>query len=364
MNEALLSKWLWRFGEERDHLWRMVIAEKYGEEDGGWYSKDPHCPFGITLWKGIMKEKVRFAKGVRYEPGSGQSISFWHDVWLGERALCESFPELYAIATVKNAKIGELFIRNDNGGSWNIIFTRRTNDWELEKLMEFYGTLHEAGLHFGEEDGRVWIWGSGGRFSVKSLYKEIAKETAEKELRNEEIIRNFPHKKVWDVEIPFRICFFAWMAYLGRVQTMDNLNERGMNLVNLCVFCDEGEEEDVDHLLLKCTRAKNVWDWFFGSFGVPWVRPNSVKEALCLDIISEELPPKGRWVAKHLPKAIMWALWNERNRRIFDCKAQEWSRVRLDVQDLLFDWSRGSDVVKETRHVDFIVHWDSIVKTW
>ncbi|KAL5699560.1 hypothetical protein ACHQM5_030443 [Ranunculus cassubicifolius] len=53
-----------------------------------------------------MKEKVRFAKGVRYDPGNGQSISFWHDVWLGERALCESFPELYAIATVKNAKIG------------------------------------------------------------------------------------------------------------------------------------------------------------------------------------------------------------------------------------------------------------------
>ncbi|KAL5700050.1 hypothetical protein ACHQM5_025549 [Ranunculus cassubicifolius] len=65
MNEALLGKWLWRFGEERDHLWRMVIAEKYGEEEGGWYSKDPLCPFGITLWKDIVKERLRFAKGVR-----------------------------------------------------------------------------------------------------------------------------------------------------------------------------------------------------------------------------------------------------------------------------------------------------------
>ncbi|KAL5709840.1 hypothetical protein ACHQM5_020477 [Ranunculus cassubicifolius] len=363
MNEALLSKWLWRFGEERDHLWRMVIAEKYGEEEGGWYSKDPLCPFGITLWKGIMKGRVKFAKGIRFEPGRGQSISFWHDIWLGESALCDTFPELYAFSAVKNAKIGDVFIPNENGGSWNIIFSRRAQDWEVEKLMEFYGILHEAGLLFGEEDGRVWIWGNGGNFSVKSFYEEIAKDLAEKELRNDEILRLFPHEKVWDLEIPFRICFFAWMAFLGRIQTMDNLNERGLNLVNLCVLCDEGEEEDVDHLLLRCTRANEVWEWFFGSFGVPWVKPRSIKEALRMDLIQEELQPKGKWIARHLPKAIMWALWNERNRRIFEHKAQEMSRVKLDVQDLMFDWSRGSEVVKDSGHIDFIVHWDSLVRS-
>ena len=29
-NEALLRKWLWRFGIEEDVLWRQVIEMKYG----------------------------------------------------------------------------------------------------------------------------------------------------------------------------------------------------------------------------------------------------------------------------------------------------------------------------------------------
>ncbi len=31
-NKALLGKWLWRFGSEESHLWRRVIAAKYGLE--------------------------------------------------------------------------------------------------------------------------------------------------------------------------------------------------------------------------------------------------------------------------------------------------------------------------------------------
>ena len=35
-NEALLGKWLWRFGMERATLWRQVIEVKYDSEWGGW----------------------------------------------------------------------------------------------------------------------------------------------------------------------------------------------------------------------------------------------------------------------------------------------------------------------------------------
>ena len=31
-NKALLGKWLWRFGVEETHLWRRVVALKFGEE--------------------------------------------------------------------------------------------------------------------------------------------------------------------------------------------------------------------------------------------------------------------------------------------------------------------------------------------
>ena len=34
-NQALLGKWLWRFGIEKDALWRQVIESKYGSLWGG-----------------------------------------------------------------------------------------------------------------------------------------------------------------------------------------------------------------------------------------------------------------------------------------------------------------------------------------
>ena len=46
-NQALLGKWLWRYGHETSHLWRRVIAMKYREGKGGWctraYSRAHGC---------------------------------------------------------------------------------------------------------------------------------------------------------------------------------------------------------------------------------------------------------------------------------------------------------------------------------
>ena len=38
-NQALVGKWLWRYGYEVTHLWRRVISTKYGEGQGGWSTK-------------------------------------------------------------------------------------------------------------------------------------------------------------------------------------------------------------------------------------------------------------------------------------------------------------------------------------
>ena len=54
-NQALLGKWLWRFGHEVSHLWRRVISTKYGEGQGGWCTKVCRKTHGCGLWRSIMK---------------------------------------------------------------------------------------------------------------------------------------------------------------------------------------------------------------------------------------------------------------------------------------------------------------------
>ena len=54
-NEALLGKRLWRFGIEKDALWRQVIEMKYGcvLGGGGWCTRSVNGPYDVGLWKNI-----------------------------------------------------------------------------------------------------------------------------------------------------------------------------------------------------------------------------------------------------------------------------------------------------------------------
>jgi len=50
-NEALLGKWLWRFMNEKDNLWRKVVNIKYGDDGLGWFPSISKGPFGYSLPK-------------------------------------------------------------------------------------------------------------------------------------------------------------------------------------------------------------------------------------------------------------------------------------------------------------------------
>jgi hypothetical protein len=54
-NQALLGKWLWRYGTETDAFWRSIIFSKYGDSQGGWINREVHGPHGVSLWKHIRK---------------------------------------------------------------------------------------------------------------------------------------------------------------------------------------------------------------------------------------------------------------------------------------------------------------------
>ena len=48
-NRALLSEWNWPFAHERDSLWRTVIGTKFGEDVGGWCTRDFKGPYDTGL---------------------------------------------------------------------------------------------------------------------------------------------------------------------------------------------------------------------------------------------------------------------------------------------------------------------------
>jgi hypothetical protein len=79
-NHALLGKWLWRYGIEREACWRVAVDSKFGSLLGGWCSREPVGAYGLGLWKNIRKGWGIFSSFTRLEMGDGVWTKFWHDL--------------------------------------------------------------------------------------------------------------------------------------------------------------------------------------------------------------------------------------------------------------------------------------------
>ena len=99
-NQALLGKWLWRYGHEVSHLWRQVISAKYGEGQEGWRTNVCRRSHGCGLWRSINEGWESFSK---------------HR------------------SAVKDACISEVLWILEGGTVrvWNLRFYRAFEDWEL-----------------------------------------------------------------------------------------------------------------------------------------------------------------------------------------------------------------------------------------
>ena len=101
LNKALLGKWIWRFASDRDCTWKTLINIKYGLEGLGWCSNEIRGPFGVGLWKEIIKESSWVKENWRFIVGNGTKIRFWLDLWCGTAPLRHSFPILFDLAVNK-----------------------------------------------------------------------------------------------------------------------------------------------------------------------------------------------------------------------------------------------------------------------
>lgn len=94
-NRAMLAKWFWRFGMERDSLWRRVVVARYGEISP-WESKEVRFRHGCGVWKSIQKIKEGFWNFIRFNLRSGRKIKFWKDRWIGDYPLRDVFRNIHS----------------------------------------------------------------------------------------------------------------------------------------------------------------------------------------------------------------------------------------------------------------------------
>ena len=249
MNQALLCKWCWRFANERDSLWRLVISTKFGEEAGGWKTRDIRGGYGIGLWKDIRKEWLTFSQNIISSLGNGRRLGFWKDPWCNETVLCNEFPTLFNLANHKDARVVDVWDSSREEGGWSPVFLRPFNDWEMDEVERFLHFLVNQKVRPFQEDRLVLKESKTNGFSVSLMYRKLRYS----------IPTDFPWRSIWNPIVPPKMGFFEWEASWGKVFTLDQLKRKGIPLVNRCSLCEENEET-IDHLLIHCSRAKLLWD--------------------------------------------------------------------------------------------------------
>ena len=76
MNEARKAKWLWRFANEEDALWKKVIVMKCGVDNFGWWSKKISCGHRVGWWKSIMSGFDHFYSLIQFKVKNGSKVLF------------------------------------------------------------------------------------------------------------------------------------------------------------------------------------------------------------------------------------------------------------------------------------------------
>jgi hypothetical protein len=337
-----LGKWLWRYGNEEDAFWRLLICSKYGNSHGGWITREVSGPHGVSLWKTIRKEWGNFVKYVNFEVGDGTKIKFWLDIWCGSCSLKEGYPDLFRIARDKEALVVDHMCFQNGVVSWVLNFTRPAQDWELESIASFLKLLYSSSAKGQGEDRLCWQGSASGAFQVKAYYKALLPTAG----------HVIPWKSIWKTRAPPRVAFFVWAAALGRILTIDNLRKRHVIVIDWCYMC-KGCGESIAHLLLHCLAAREIWSFIFSMFNILWVMPSGVMDLLscwghsCCNV-------RIRKIWDLIPSCVFWCLWRERNSRSFEGKENNLMEIKLIFIRTLMEWSKAAGATPCTTVLDFI----------
>ena len=108
--------------------------------------------------------------------------------------------------------------------------------------------------------------------------------------------------------------------------------------VDWCIMC-HCCDKTLDHLLLYCGKAYQLWCFVFRIFGISWVPSCTVRDFLF---------SWWNWLGKHsssiwnlVSLCLMWCIWRERNRRTFEDLDRYEDHLLALFSGSLFDWARA-----------------------
>ena len=168
-----------------------------------------------------------------------------------------AFLELYCMSRTNDSLVAEVMCWSSGRIHWDAKFRCPPQDCGQESFdlfmdIVYSSTVQELGL-----DKVCWKLVRSRGFEVRGFYLSFYPPT----------LLSFPWRMTWQSKVPPRVAFFSWFSSLGRILTTDNLCKRRALVLDWCYICKSCGEL-VDHLLLYCPIACELWSLVFCLFGI------------------------------------------------------------------------------------------------
>jgi mannosylglycoprotein endo-beta-mannosidase len=186
--------------------------------------------------------------------GDGERALFWKDRWLNGVRVADLASNLLAL--VASRKVSTRTVKEGLGGEWLRDCGPDLGHAAVAEFFLLWRVVGAARLVPERSDEFVWRWSVDGKFSVSSAYRaffagRVGAPTA---------------SQIWRSRAPYSCKFFAWLISRNRCWTADRLQRRGLPAPASCPLCNQ-EPETIQHLLLGCVVAREVWTWALSRWG-------------------------------------------------------------------------------------------------
>lgn len=304
-NDALLAKVSWRILIKPNCLLARILTGKYCKS-----SSFLDCSVSTTAshgWRGICIGRDLLKTQLGRAIGSGTTTRVWKDPWLSlESPLTPMGPpaEQDQCMTVAN------------------LLCPISKTWNREKILRTLPQYEQEILavrpsKMGAPDRYVWLPSISGDYSAKSGYHAAANmELIGKKQAHNSGEFNWS-KEIWDIQCLPKVKFLLWKAMKNALPVGENLKSRGINPLGSCPHC--GEEESCLHLFFHCRYSQQVWSQAPFKLPVTLVQFTTVRMGLESFKKMVCLPPSGIESGNLCPW-IMWMIWVNRNKKIFEQK--------------------------------------------
>eukprot|EP00253_Pinus_taeda_P035256 PITA_35256 len=307
LNRVLGVKLWWRWLRGGNDLWKTIWKEKYNMPDSAVeILRQRETPKGSSIWDLAHLNRDLVEKHTFWEIRGSEEANFWEDKWHQKERLSriQGLHQIRDRIGGDRTHVRDYWKANNPEESWRIWIDPMEWDRELNQDHQEAYRKEVESRNIKARNGRdILRWGNSmkGSFTTKEAYYLAISQTG-----NEE---NPDWKIIWE----------------------------SFNGPSRCCLCNT-DGETRNHLLINFPFARILWMNTKRTFGKPENAPNEFNEVVFQwnkEIFQCKVVRRA-WDL--ISGFILWMIWKERNRRIFQNIAKEPEVI----------WGRAVKLMRET----------------